>query len=158
MIVALVIVIVLVIWGVLELVGIYGIVVVVMVQFLFCGLIVVLDVFGLIIDNVGGIVEMVNMFEEVCNVIDLFDVVGNIMKVVIKGYAIGLVVLVVLVLFVVFKIEFEEKGGVVVEFVFDDLHVFMGLLIGGMMVCLFVVLLMEVVGRVGVVVVEEVCC
>jgi K(+)-stimulated pyrophosphate-energized sodium pump len=60
------------------------------------------------------------------------------------------------VLFAAFKIELEEKGGLVIEFVLDDPEVLMGLLIGGMMVCLFASLSMEAVGRAGGAVVEEV--
>lgn len=62
----------------------------------------IIDVYGLICDNVGGIVEMVGMFDDVCEKMDVLDVVGNMMVVIGKGFVIGLVVLVFFAFIVVF--------------------------------------------------------
>jgi K(+)-stimulated pyrophosphate-energized sodium pump len=116
-----------------------------------------MDTFGPITDNAGGIIEMSQSDEEVRKKTDRLDAVGNTTKALTKGYAIGSAALAAFLLFSAYMDEVTALTGRVFNVVnLAQMHVFVGGLLGAMLVYLFSALAIRAVGRAAYYVINEV--
>eukprot|EP00239_Pterosperma_sp_CCMP1384_P002465 CAMPEP_0197850278 /NCGR_PEP_ID=MMETSP1438-20131217/14870_1 /TAXON_ID=1461541 /ORGANISM="Pterosperma sp., Strain CCMP1384" /LENGTH=800 /DNA_ID=CAMNT_0043463359 /DNA_START=265 /DNA_END=2667 /DNA_ORIENTATION=+ len=137
--------------------GLFGTAVATMGMLSTAAYVLTMDVFGPIADNAGGIVEMSSQPENVREITDLLDAVGNTTKATTKGYAIGSAALASFLLFSAYMDEVSSFTGIPFKEVDIAIpEVWIGGLIGSMLVFLFSSLACSAVGRSAQAVVSEV--
>jgi len=118
--------------------------------------ILAMDTFGPITDNAGGIVEMSGQPEEVRQKTDRLDAVGNTTKALTKGYAIGSAALAAFLLFSAYLDEVAHYGHPLEVVNIAKPEVFVGGLLGAMLVFLFSSFAIRAVGKAAYYVINEV--
>ncbi len=142
--------------------GLFGTAVATMGMLATAAYILAMDTFGPITDNAGGIVEMSRQPEEIRERTDRLDSVGNTTKALTKGYAIGSAGLAAFLLFQAYMDEVMNYAGMTAvegaEFAVNLSKpvVFVGGLLGCMLVFLFSALCIRAVGQAAQSIIEEV--
>ena len=146
--------------------GVYGTAVATMGMLMPAAFILAMDTFGPIVDNAGGIAEMSGAPEDVRRGTDALDAAGNTTKALTKGYAIGSAALAAFLLFSAYldKVELIRRvlgrpaAEVAASHTVDlgKTTVFVGAMIGTMLVFLFSSLALRAVSKTAEGIIEEV--
>lgn len=137
--------------------GLFGTAVATMGMLSTAAYVLTMDMFGPIADNAGGIVEMSQQPESVREITDVLDAVGNTTKATTKGFAIGSAALASFLLFSAYMDEvaaFAHTPFTQVDIAIPE--VFVGGLLGSMLIFLFSAWACSAVGRTAQEVVNEV--
>ncbi|GMN63886.1 hypothetical protein TIFTF001_032939 [Ficus carica] len=137
--------------------GLFGTAVATMGMLSTAAYVLTMDMFGPIADNAGGIVEMSQQPESVREITDILDAVGNTTKATTKGFAIGSAALASFLLFSAYMDEvstFAREPFKQVDIAIPE--VFIGGLLGSMLIFLFSAWACSAVGRTAQEVVNEV--
>ena len=137
--------------------GLYGTAAATIGMLMVCAYVLAMDSFGPIADNAGGIVEMSQAPESVRKRMDALDSAGNTTKALTKGYAIGSAALAVFLLFNAFMNDISRLiGKPFVDVNIATVPVFVGALLGAMLIFLFAGFAIRAVSKTAQYVIEEV--
>ena len=140
--------------------GIFGTAVATMGMLMSAAYILAMDTFGPITDNAGGITEFSGAPESARHITDSLDAVGNTTKALTKGYAVASAGLAAFLLFSAYLDKVKERLEIplTAELPVDiaSVDVFVGGLMGVMLVFVFSSLAIRSVGRVAGAIIEEV--
>jgi len=136
--------------------GLFGTAVATMGMLSTAAYILAMDTFGPIADNAGGIIEMSKQPEEVKKKTDRLDAIGNTTKALTKGYAIGSAALAAFLLFSAYLDEVRNYGLNLTTVDIAKPEVFIGALLGAMLVFLFSALAIRAVGKAAYYIIKDV--
>ncbi|MCH8950251.1 MAG: sodium-translocating pyrophosphatase [Chloroflexi bacterium] len=140
--------------------GIFGTAVATMGMLMTVAYILAMDTFGPITDNAGGINTMAGAPEEAREITDKLDAVGNTTKALTKGYAVGSAALAAFLLFSAYLDRVKEELGIPLHeqlpIDLSKVEVFVGALLGVMLVFLFSSLAIRAVSSAGGEIIREV--
>ncbi|MCI0555222.1 MAG: sodium-translocating pyrophosphatase, partial [Anaerolineae bacterium] len=134
-------------WTGIEHGGIYGTAIATMGMLATAAYVLAMDTFGPITDNAGGIAEFSGAPKNVRARTDRLDAAGNTTKALTKGYAIGSAALAAFLLFSAYQdevVKYVGEAGRVVNL--GKIEVFVGALVGAMLVFLFSSMAIKAVG------------
>jgi len=137
--------------------GLFGTAVATMGMLMPAAYILSLDTFGPITDNANGIIEMAGAPAQARQITDTLDAVGNTTKALTKGYAMGSAGLAAFLLFSAYIDKVKEVTGITVFPVdLSRVDVFVGALLGVMLVFLFSSMAIKAVSSAASKIIEEV--
>ena len=140
--------------------GIFGTAVATMGMLMTAAYILAMDTFGPITDNAGGINTMAGAPDEAREITDKLDTVGNTTKALTKGYAVGSAALAAFLLFSAYLNRVKEELGIPlheqIPIDLSKVEVFVGALLGVMLVFLFSSLAIRAVSSAGAEIIREV--
>ncbi len=140
--------------------GIFGTAVATMGMLMSAAYILAMDTFGPITDNAGGIAEFSGAPEHTRHITDALDAVGNTTKALTKGYAVASAGLAAFLLFSAYLDKVKERVRIPLTEELPvnvaSIEVFVGGLLGVMLVFLFSSLAIRAVGRAGGDIIQEV--
>ncbi|MGH2378720.1 MAG: sodium-translocating pyrophosphatase [Candidatus Limnocylindria bacterium] len=137
--------------------GIYGTAVATMGMLMSAAFILAMDTFGPITDNAAGVATMANAPHDMRDRLDRLDAAGNTTKALTKGYAVASAALAAFLLFSAYLERVAQLTGSPFDIVnLAKVEVFIGGLLGAMLVYIFSSLAIRAVGRAGGAIIEEV--